>query len=277
LIISLIISFFIVKETKVFVFSTFLFFLILIGSYSLSIYFYDLSWDGMGYHQETIVRIAKGWNPINEELDSSYEEWIPYYQKGVEIIQAIIYSFTNRIESGKSFNLMLFVSAFLILFNTVKLYIKSYLDSVIIALLGVFCPVVLTQIFTYYIDFVYYLLLLIILGAVINLFIFNTKKFLLYFIAGSVILCTVKFSTIPTFVILCIGLFLYIIWKRKFIKPIILSYFTIFILSILTNFNPLITNLQDGKHIFYPLMGKEKIDIMNPNSPPYFLGKDRFT
>ena len=247
-------------------------------SYYMSIYFYDFSWDGMAYHQDAIVKLANGWNPIYEPSHSIFSNWIEPYQKGVEIIQATIYSFTGKIESGKFYNFMVFTSTFLILIDALKIYITPLFTRFLLAFLSVCCPIVLVQLFTYYIDFTYYLLTLSIICALALIFNYKTKKLYFVLIALSVLVCSLKFSTVPTFVIICSATIFYLFWRKKkeFIKPIFISFLSIFLLCIITNYNPFITNISAGQHIFHPLMGKEKIDIMKDNSPPYIYGKNRF-
>ena len=276
---GLVTTFFLVgkKEVKSFLISTFICVVTSILCFYVSIYFYDFSWDGMAYHQDTIVILANGWNPLQGSSGSVFSEWVDPYQKGVEYIQAAIYLFTGKIESGKLYNLLLFVATFLILTDALKIYIKPVFTRFSLAFLSVCCPVVLVQIFTYYIDFTYYLLTLGVICSLVLVFKFNTKKFYFLFIATSVLICCIKFSTVPTFVIICSATIFYIFWQKKkeFLKPIFISFSSIFLLCVITNYNPFITNLSEGKHIFHPLMGKEKLDIMKYNAPPYIYGKDR--
>lgn len=255
------------------------FIVISVSSYFLSIHFYDFSWDGMAYHQDTIVKLANGWNPTKENSTSIFSIWIDVYQKGVEYIQASIYVLTAKIESGKLYNFMLLIATFLILFDTLKSYINSVFNRLAISFITIFCPVVIAQIFTYYIDSIYYLLTVSIICNLFLLFKYNSRFLYFLFVVTAVLLCNIKFSTIPTFVIFCCFIALYLFWKKKkeFFRPIFISFSSIFLLCVVTNFNPFVMNLVDGKHIFHPLMGEEKIEIMKGNMPSYMSEKGRLT
>lgn len=271
--------YFLSKDKYSFFFSILFLAFILLILYFLSIYLFDVSWDGMSYHQETIVRLKNGWNPVYEKTDYIHADWIEPYQKGIEIMQSVIYSVTNKIESAKLLNFTLFFASFLIVFEALKVVSNSTFLRLFWTVLTVLSPIVLVQIFTLYIDFAYYLLTVSLISCVV--LILNSgekKKYFLRFIPICVLLCSIKFSTIPTFIIISGSLLIYLLTKsqKKHLKLFGFSYILIFFFLIITTFNPFITNLKSGKHIFHPLMGKERIDIMKGNMPSYMWGKNKF-
>jgi len=272
------------RNIKNFGFSVLLFLFICLVSFFLSINFYDVSWDGMGYHQETIVKLANGWNPFKEQIFDNrynasvdYAQWINYYQKGIEINQAVIYKFFGKIEAGKLVNFLLFFATALLSFDVLSLFIKNFLSMLLLTVLVIFCPIVSVQLFTYFIDLIYYLSLLITLCSII-LFIHSTdKKYLYLFGFMSVVLCSMKFSTLPTFGLLVIASLLYILREKKqLFKPFFFSGVFIFFCTVLTNYHPFITNIQNDKHIFHPILGKEKVEtIISTNTPREVMGKSK--
>ena len=169
--------------------------LIVAGSLLLSNLLYDTSYDGIRYHQETVASILAGWNPLNGDSDSGVTLgiWSRHYAKAIEICEAAITAFTGRIETGKGINIILISGAVAGVYaflreNPAQYFIRSTykcksafsttvsdgpgeksensfgrVKSIVFALVIVGSPVVLSQIFTFYIDFYKYIYLLFLL------------------------------------------------------------------------------------------------------------------
>lgn len=103
---------------NVFLPSFLLFGLLVLIAVVAALYFYDTTRDGVAYHQEAIMQIKDGWNPILTPLPDSvpYRLYINYYPKAFWINAATIYDFTEKIESGKLFNMLYPVGTFLLVF-----------------------------------------------------------------------------------------------------------------------------------------------------------------
>ncbi len=275
---SLILSFFLIKNLKVFIISFGIFCVLLLTSYQLSLLFYDFSWDGITYHQDAIVKLANGWNPVKENSNSPNGIWIDYYQKGIEIIQSTVYACTNKIEAPKLINFLFIFTAFLLVYDGVQSFIKSTLSKLVFTFVTVFSPIVIGQMFTYYIDGLYYLLLISTISCIISLYKKNNFKYYILFITLSTLLCGIKFSTLPTYIILVTGFLTYILIKKKYkiLRPIITSGIIIVILTGITNINPLYTNYKENKHIFHPILGEEKVDVITFLIPSIIKDKNRF-
>lgn len=259
------------KTTDV-LFSIFLALFISIISYYIAITNFDTSWDGQGYHQETIYLLKNGWNPIYEN-SNAFRIWVNLYQKGNETIQANIYLVTNKIESGKMFNILLLYCAFFVFFSLMDTLNIKNIYKLLFSFIAVFNPVVFTQIFTYYIDGNWYLTLLISLCSLLLYFSNRRTIFILFFILSSVVFCSLKFSSVPIFIVFLIFALVYdsLYQKRILIK----TYFSIFFLGIICNVHPFISNIKNGNHILHPFLGNKKIDIINQNIPEMLLGKNR--
>src|ERR1700676_889194 len=110
---------------------------LIIGLTLLSGFFYDISFDGQWYHQETVIRLHNKWNPVFQRLAVHATEntvtgkdvWcsgidnpiispgitgkpsvnlkflnLNHFAKGTEIIEASIFQLSNRIETSKAVN-----------------------------------------------------------------------------------------------------------------------------------------------------------------------------
>lgn len=242
---------------------------------------YDISWDGQEYHQETIIQLKEGWNPFYSQLNSHvpYSYLINHYGKGAEIPQATIYAFTNKVQAGKATNILLllasyFLSAY-ILSGIKKLStFKIHLISSLFAL----NPITANQIFTYYIDGQVGSLLCCLL--IVSYMLYNNidKYKLLLFSSIIIILVNIKFTCIPFAGLFILGLLIALYYNNKniFRKVFIVASLSAVIGICFVGYNPYITNTINNNNPFYPLLGKNKIDIITSNSPKEFIDKNRF-
>jgi 4-amino-4-deoxy-L-arabinose transferase-like glycosyltransferase len=251
---------------------------IILISLLISGYFYDLSSDGQSYHQGGIILLKESWNPVFED-HAQAGIWIKHYPKGIETLQAILYILTGRIEVGKAINLLLIVCSFLLAYVClVRLNLKKY-KAYIYAFLIAANPVNLYQMFTFYIDGVFYSALVCMICSFI-LIMLDKKSIYYLILSGSIVIAlSVKFTSIPVVGILLVFMLIFLLIKKRFPEfknTLIICSLTGFICFPITNFNPYITNLMEGKHVFYPLMGDNSLDIITPFVPEYFNDLNRF-
>lgn len=271
-VVGVLILIYIVKIRRDAIVSLVLAFTVSVISYELAVYIYDISYDGQGYHQETIYLLKSGWNPLYEQANP-FRWWVNYYQKGNEIIQANIYLLTNRIESGKMFNLLLVYIAFVFVYRLVSDIKLHWFYQWIISFVVVFNPVVFTQVFTYYIDSNWYLTLVILLSSLMSYFITRSLLHIIVFVAAAVVFCSLKLTSIPVIIFFLVFAFAY---NYLFIKQkLIGSYISLFVLAGICNVHPFITNIANGYHVLHPFAGEQKTDILNQNIPTVLLNHNR--
>lgn len=246
--------------------------LVLVISYFLATFFYDLSWDGQGYHQDTIYLLKNGWNPIYEE-SHAFRSWVNFYQKGNEIIQSNIYVVTDKIESGKMINVLYIYIAWVTFFAFLSTLKIRNIYKWLISFIVICNPVVFTQIFTNYIDANWYLTLVISASSLLIYFSNRERIWLIVFILSSVIFCSLKLTSIPVFMVVVVFAFSYHLFFHK--EKMIMPFLTIFLLSVICNVHPFLTNVQKGYHILHPFAGAKKSDILNQNIPEVLLNKNR--
>ena len=273
-------------ERKDYFLSTFIAIVVLILSSTISLFFYDQSFDGQWYHQMAIHHLASQWNPtINPNTTESI--YVGYYPKAMETISAAIVSLFDEMEMGKAINLLFifvlwgyslkFCENF---FSNLKNKIK-YLLSIVICL----CPVSAYQCFTYYIDYIGYVFFVIVLICLYFIEInkkTNIKNNILEFATLSVIVSlsiAIKLN-IAFWIILSLTIYLitliirkkYLLMKTSIVVGICSILFGIFVLG----FNPYVTNIQNGNALLYPLIGENKEDILTANTPQVLLNENRF-
>lgn len=250
-------------------------------------YIYDYSYDGQWYHSKSIFYLTHGWNPIYENCpskDNIGQIWVNHYPKGIESIAASIAKTFKNIEAGKGLNLILIISTLCYTFSFFSNYLSntSVKKNTFYSIIVTFSPVVLCQFLTFYIDWLLYVLIIILFTTLYRI---DQKN---------------EISRQDSFVIACITIlalstkFTYIFWvfiimtiyainctRRKEYKLIITGYKIVFVSSIIglfiTSFNPYITNIIKGYHLLHPLMGEEKIDIMTHNTPDILNTNNRLS
>lgn len=133
----------------------------------LQYFFYDISWDGRQYHGTAIEQMTMGWNPVYERLVSdvwtSYEwkVWINTMPKFPWVIGACVYKITDAINTVKIitpyYAIVIFFGLYWLLYKPVR----SKAIAAVVAGAVVGNPVMLSQVFTNYIDGLGYFLFLI--------------------------------------------------------------------------------------------------------------------
>ena len=289
------------RSTKIF--SIILALFILAIAIAICSHTYDLTWDGNTYHKLGVGCLKDGWNPIYQNVDEYIESdvkdvgiqddglnsiWIEHYPKASWIFAANIYLLTNNIEASKILLLLMMYICFSIMLN--YLYKKTNIVySFLIPLLTVVNPITIVQMFNFYVDGLMGVCLYIILFSLIVLSDKELekedknrvrKKEYWVTLAISLMLCiNLKFTGLVYSAIFCIMFFvlwMYRAYKKSSIKQYLRKYITyyatvVFISMVVVGFSPYIKNTINQGNPLYPLMGKNKVDIMTHNEPKSFI------
>ena len=260
---------------------------------------YDLTVDGNSYHKSAIAFIKSGWNPIHETMRSFQKNnndiieikkgsrvdlWVEHYPKATWIIAATMYNMTGSIESGKCITLIVAIMLLIISYNCLNTILSRKWSS-IISILLVLNPIVLAQFFTYYVDgllgmlFAIELLLLMQINPKEKI----NKTIWLSIIATCCILVNIKFTgLLCSGVIAAVYYFYHLIVNRKdkkwltIFKRLTISFTIVFGLSIfLVGANSYVKNTIDHHNPLYPIIGKDKVDIVTTMQPKSFKNKSK--
>lgn len=250
-------------------------------------YFYDVSYDGQWYHQETVLQLKNGYNPVYQNLPVPADElantntalWcsgpdpianyvkpdkpvvnikflaVNYFSKGSEIIEAAIYKMTNRIETGKAVNgMMIMASFFLCLSLLYKIDRIGKYKKWLLAILLSFNPIAVTQLLGFCVDGNMACLLLCLLVISCLLFIEMNTYYL--FLLGSIIimLVNIKFTSLIFTGIYGIALVVVLLAYKKIAvlkKVLIAGIFSAVVGIVCCGFNPYITNVIKKHNVFY--------------------------
>lgn len=116
---------------------------------------YDSSWDGQTYQAEGLLAIADGWNPYRELVSPSsvFSHWQVFHAKGAWLAQGSIVAVTGHPEAGKVLNFMLAAASYALALPALfRIGVRQRPMILFGAALIALNPVVVSQIFTYYVD-----------------------------------------------------------------------------------------------------------------------------
>jgi hypothetical protein len=253
-------------------------------SFEVSKSFFDISYDGQAYHQEALIQLARGWNPVYHQLTSSeannMDRWLNHYSKGVWFYESVIFKATKNIEAAKLFHIWLMMAAFSITFSFL-LGFKGFplWVAFLISLLAAFNPVSIYQSLSFYLDgqlMSLVVILVVTLGLVYRGRGSNRFHYFLLFMAISILVNT-KLTAGIYASILIFG-YLTILWFTKKIE-ILREVSTVstasFLLGfILFGFSPYVTNTLSQGNPFYPALGTDRSDYTAPQFPSNFTGRN---
>ena len=282
------------------VLSILLFLAILFGSIFVASKIYDSSYDGNSYHKGAIGMMAHEWNPVYETAEDYSDSifhirgakiftWIDHYQNLSWIFGSTVYRVFGNIETAKSLNYLLISGTLLILMNYFRRFKFKNSQSIILAFITVFSPVVLSQFFSFYIDgnlaITFYLYI-----ATVSLITFELVKLktisgdlLFNFFFSICILANLKLTGILliTAGILPLAGYLTILFIQKKIK--VFDYWKLFgttLFSILFAIlviggTSYVKNTFTMRNPFYPLLGDNRSDIITTMQPAELMGKNQ--
>lgn len=237
---------------------------ILLVTLLLSYLIHDSAYDSNWYHQQSIAALSEGWNPIYQHHydpmgDNENYMWVDHYAKGQETICATIVSTFGNMEIGKMGNFFFPLSGFFFCLMAIRKRFAAWRSRKIFiaAAITAFPPVIWNQVFTYYIDFVLYPIVLIALCSIL-LYENDRLKFGVVMASMVAISISVKFNLFMWTGLLYAGIFVYMLAKKNYALTrttiatgVVVSVFSLFSFA----FNPYITNVIHHQTPFYPLLG----------------------
>jgi hypothetical protein len=249
-----------------------------IVAYFLAAFFFDRSWDGLAYHEEAVLQLASGWNPL---FHDTHQIWIDHYPKGSWIAGAAIFLNGGQLEAGKLFNFTLMLAAGAQLAAALlRLTTLRPVTVILIVILGVLNPVAICQTTSFCVD-----------GATASLFTVTAAGLIIYVASprwsnlalplfAACLLINLKFTGLIYAVILLLSAVL-VVWLhhgfRTAAKLACAAAIVGAIGVLALGYSPYVRNLREKGHPFYPLMGQGKVDILTAIRPINIAGKDRFT
>lgn len=243
-------------------------FSILYSIYRYNMQFFESSVDGNMYHGDAMIQIINGWNPVlgtNIYRVNVGSDWAALYPKFTWVVGATWIKLFGTLNAG------LYINQIIAILTSIKTCLFTYKKShnifisAMTSLLVFVNPIFLEQMHTYYVDALLGNLTIFLLISNLEYLDDGNIDQLIEIFILSVLLVNVKFTGFVFAAIIGLSVFLYLLVSRS---KTVWNYFSIgiaiFIFGvIILGYNPYIINVLKGRHIFYPLMGKEAWDIIS--------------
>jgi hypothetical protein len=264
-------------------------FVLTVLAVAVSAAFYDLSWDGQWYHQVAIYRLAEGWNPLKNPMQSFVDDinlWIRHYAKGPWYASAAVMATTGYIESGKFVTWIALDATFLAIFAAcLDAGMRRRRAMAVSALVGL-NPVVTVQMVVFMVDGLMICYLACYTAALFSGF--RRAGRLVVFVGAAAAICSIN-SKLTGLVFLCFvtaGAGFYCLLRRRdlFWRFVGLNLGTIVLATVAFGYNPYVTNMIHRGHPFYPYMGTKAYPslaaqgnegIEKYETPKNMLGRNR--
>lgn len=254
--------------------------------------FFDMSWDGLWYHQTAVYRMSKGWNPLFDPLaifnpNPDMQTWIRHYAKGPWYVALALFTTTGNIEMAKAAPWIVLSASFFAVFAAALDFSVNRGKAILIAVLVCFNPVVLFELASYLVDGLMISFLAIFVAALLRWFKRPTILIIVIMAASAILCINAKMTGLVYLSFFCLAGWLYSLIKRRdllFRCTTIL--FIPYALGVLIfGFNPYVTNTLYRGNPFYPMLGsaaypslaqrgEDPIEMWE--TPHNMMGKSRF-
>ncbi len=243
----------------------------------------DVTWDGQTYHQEAVIELARGWNPLRAyaaPATFTSHDFVTNMAKGSWTVAAAIDRLGGGLERAKLQGLALGAAAFLaVLAALLALTSLSAGAAAACALLAALNPVAVCQAFSFYVDGQVGALLTAFLALAGLLVLRGGLVPLLGMVAATIVLASVKLTGVPYAVLAwaIAAAAALLAWDRRAGAALGLVGAAAVALSVLgPGWNPYVTNTLHFGHPFYPVAGPRGQDIVRTSRPEAFAGMTRF-
>ncbi|MGF6853344.1 hypothetical protein [Paraburkholderia sp. CI3] len=240
-------------------------------------YLREFSYDGLNYHIATPLLLDHHLTGVtgSEAIGGTF--WAAHYPKAFEYFAYTAKVLTSRFNSGKSITLLLSVPACVALMRLFQSAGISAKAALLAAATCVYNPVALGQITTFYVDAAHYYCWTIF--SVNLLFALKGRPNSGIQLGIALVLLIDSKLTGPVFAAISILVFFVAAFisgeKRKFIanhKRLIGQLaISSFVAVAVVGYSPYVENIAAGRNILYPVLGKDKVDIIRAKASAHFF------
>jgi hypothetical protein len=269
----------------------FLFLAVILSSVFFAGQFYDMSWDGLWYHQTAVFQMANGWNPIYDPLHNftpHLQDWVRHYAKGQWYIALSFYEILGNIEYAKASTWIALIASFFAVFAVTNQFGLSKSKSIFISIIISLNPVVVFELASYLVDGLMISFLTIFTAALFSWFKEQNRLNIFLMILSAILTVTTKQTGLVYLCFIIAGAGFYIIvTRRELLKNYFYTQSIALLLGIfIFGFNPYVTNTITRGNPFYPMLGSEKYPslaqqgedpIEKWETPHNMMGTSRFT
>ena len=250
---------------------------------AVSIFIYDVSWDGRSYHADAIMGMLDGVNPIYSPIPAVVPVYANHYPKATWYFAALVIHLFHNYQLGKiyTFLLMFACAAYAASFFRRQGLSGGY--CVVLVAATALNPVAASQMTSYYIDGALASLITLMVMAAASM-VFRPARFdHAIFVLSASLAIAMKFTALPYAAAVACGVIATrLLFRRQHetgnlpraLSADAVSVVAAFFLGVLVlGYSPYITNIRQGLHPLYPVLGQGKIDFLTANTPPVLRGK----
>lgn len=253
----------------------------------------DSSWDGIAYHQVSIISFVKGWNPVYAPhvvswWNSTFPEkawlgdtvanagtWTDHYPKASWVLGALASQAFDSLNASKWVQPFFCLLAIITLYRSfVLLSLPSYY-ALVTAAIAALSPIAIVQLGTNYVDGLLGSVLFIQIGAAISWYYKRLSTDLFILIFGCIIGTNLKFTgAVYSASLLFVVVAAAFIFTERLIKSEVILLICGAMLVLITSFQTYLYNLILDGNAFYPL---NVVDVMKGQISDAFLSLGRFS
>jgi hypothetical protein len=256
----------------------------------LSATLFDMSWDGLWYHQTAIYQMSHGWNPLRDPMHNftrSLQDYVRFYAKGPWYVSLALFRFSPHIEWAKPAPWVTMATMFLATLAALLDFRIRRRTALAIAALVALNPVVVLELPTFLVDGLLISHLTCYVVAVARCIRRPSPLVLAVGVAATILCANAKFSGI---VYLCFfgtagGVYMLIHQHRMLLRYVAIHSAALLLATCVFGFNPYVTNTMRRGHPFYPWFGTAAYPSYaqrgrDPNemyeTPKNLVGRNRF-
>jgi hypothetical protein len=233
---------------------------------------YDTTIDGQDYHFQAIHSLIRGWNPFRQGFEVpddlqpiALHPWVVFFPKSTWFVSAIQVASGLSVESAKNQGLLLMVASFFALLGLLLKLGYAPIASLALSLCASANPVATNQVFSRMTDGPLSASLLL-FGVFAVLWVkLEDRRAWIGMAAALAYGVNLKFSAVPMFAVACAFVCL-AYYRRGDLSRVLATggvLATVGIVSIVVlGYAPYMSNWLEHGHIFHPLMGAQRVDIM---------------
>lgn len=240
----------------------------------------DTSFDSINYHQSAVSELRHGWNPWHGQSSgrfASERTWVDNYPQASWINAAAAGLLTGRIDSGKWINFVFAAASFLAVFALLLRATRaSATFAVVLAFIAAANPVTLCQMNTFYVDGTVAASVTVLIAGLWLVAALGRASGWWLVAPALLLLMNFKHTGIAYGMFLsagAVGLRIsHANWRKSLSTGLALLAIGLTGLGFF-GYAPYVKNVLEGRHVFHPVLGAERIDdFMGERKTPNLPG-----
>jgi hypothetical protein len=245
----------------------------------ISIICYDTTVDGRWYHTDVILALLHNVNPIYTQIRVPEPVWANHYPKACEYFSALLIHFSHNYQLGKIYNFLLIFSCAAYAVSFFRRLGIHGLPLLLLVVNTAFTPIAACQIACYYVDGALTSLLSLLLMVSVSLVFMPAKFDRILFVFVSALAIGVKFTAVAYIgvaFLLLLGVRILLHKQgttsaRAVVSDLTLGVSAVILGVAVLGYTPYVTNVQQGLHPLYPVMGtNENVYVIRSQYPLVF-------